>query len=312
MVEHAVNERKRSKKGFFQIIKREWPLHLLVLPGVVAVLIFHYFPLAGQVMAFQNFNPMLSFFRSPFVGWANFKYILTLPNFWQLVTNTVIIAFWKIVFGILVPLVLALMINEVGNVRFKKIVQTSMFLPYFLSWVVLGAIFRELFSLDGIINYMLQKITGHKVFFMANGTYFRIILVVTDVWKGMGYNMIIFLAAITGVDSTLYEAAAIDGCGRMRQTIHVTLPGISSMVILVSTLALGSLMNAGFDQVFMMYNPLVYDKGDILDTFIYRLGLVNRQYSASAALGMIKSAVSLVLVSTAYYSAYKFSDYRIF
>lgn len=292
--------------------RRELPLHCMLMPSLAVVLVYSYLPMLGLVMAFQKFNPILSFFRSPWVGWANFEYVFKLSNFGQILRNTVEIAVWKIVLGQIVPLILALLLNEVTQKRFKRVSQTVFFLPYFLSWVILGGVFRELFALDGGINSLLYSLSGHKIFFMGDNRWFRFILIATSVWKGMGYNMIVFLAAITNVDPSLYEAAAIDGCGRLRQSWHVTLPGIRPMIVLLATLAIGNVLNAGFDQIFNMYNPLVYESSDIIDTFVYRLGLINRQYSVSAALGLFKSVVSLFFVGIAYYSAYKFSDYRIF
>lgn len=303
------NNKKRSDLHSF---RRELPLHLLLIPSVIITLIFCYLPMFGLVMVFQEFNPFLSFSGSAWVGLDNFKYLFSLPNTWQLFGNTVSIATLKLFFGLIIPLILALLLNEVKSKGFSRLAQTTYFLPYFLSWVILGGVFRELFSLDGGFNTLLYKVTGEKVFFLGEPSWFRILLISTDVWKGMGYNMIIFLAALTNIDPGLYEAAAIDGCNRIRQCWHVTLPGIRPMIVLLATLSLGNVLNAGFDQIFNMYNPLVYSTADIVDTYVYRLGLLNRQYSVSAALGTFKSLISLVFVALAYYSAYKFSDYRIF
>lgn len=296
-------------KGWF---RRELPLHFMLLPAVALAFIFYYLPMFGLVMAFQKFNPMQSFFNSKFVGWANFEYVFKLPTFGRVFWNSVEIAVGKIALGQMIPLLLALLLNEVTRNKFKRTAQTVFFLPYFISWVVLGGVFRELFALDGALNSIINAVFGQKIFFLGNNGWFRTILFATDTWKGMGYNMIIYLAAITNVDPAVYEAASIDGCGRVRQCWHVTLPGIRPMIILLATLAIGNVLNAGFDQIFNMYNPLVYESADIIDTFVYRLGLINRQYSVSAALGMFKSVLSLGLVGIAYYSAYKFSDYRIF
>lgn len=298
----------RRKRWFI----RELPLHLMLLPAVVCTFIFHYLPMFGIVMAFQKFNPMLSFSGSKWVKWDNFRYVFRLSNFGTALTNSFEIAIVKVILDLIVPLIIALMLNEVRSNWFKRVSQTVYFLPFFLSWVVLGGVFRELFGLDGAVNTIISAITGKKIFFLANGRWMRTILYVTNIWKDQGYHMIIYLAAITNVDSGLYEAAAIDGCGRVGQCWHVTLPCIRPMIILLSTLSIGSIMSAGFDQIFNLYNPLVYDSVDIIDTFVYRLGLQQRQYSVSAALGLFKSTVSLVLVGLSYYSAYKLSDYRIF
>lgn len=290
----------------------EYPLHLMLLPGIAVIFVYHYLPMFGVIMAFQNFNPIKSFERSAFVGFKNFRYIFNLPNFGEVFGNTVQIALAKIILGQLFSLLIALLLNEVHKKWFSRLTQSVFFLPYFLSWVILGGIFKELFSLGGAANTLVEAFSGQKIQFMASNTWFPVILVTTHVWKVMGYNMIVFLAAITNVDPSLYESAALDGCGRLRQTWHITLPGIRPMIILLATLALGNVLNAGFDQVYNMYNPLVYESGDILDTLVYRIGMENRQYSVSAALGLFKSMLSLILVGISYFSAYKFSDYRIF
>lgn len=291
---------------------REIPLHLMLLPAVIVIFIFHYLPMFGIIMAFQKFNPIKSFAGSDWVSLANFRYVFNLPTFKTVFSNSFIIAFGKTVLDLFVPLLIALLLNEVNIPFFKRASQTIYFLPFFLSWVVLGGVFREVFGLDGVINSVLYAITGKKIFFLADGGWMRMVLFITNVWKNQGYHMIIYLAAITNVDPGLYEAAAIDGCGKLRQCRHVTLPAITPMIVLLATLSIGNILNAGFDQVFNLYNPLVYDSVDIIDTFVYRLGLVNRQYAVSAALGLFKSAISLVLVGASYYCAYRFSDYRIF
>ena len=306
MTKNRANRRSAGR------LMREIPLHLMLLPAVIVIFIFHYLPMFGIIMAFQKFNPIKSFAGSDWVSLANFRYVFNLPTFKTVFSNSFIIAFGKTVLDLFVPLLIALLLNEVNIPFFKRASQTIYVLPFFLSWVVLGGVFREVFGLDGVINSVLYAITGKKIFFLADGGWMRMVLFITNVWKNQGYHMIIYLAAITNVDPGLYEAAAIDGCGKLRQCRHVTLPAITPMIVLLATLSIGNILNAGFDQVFNLYNPLVYDSVDIIDTFVYRLGLVNRQYAVSAALGLFKSAISLVLVGASYYCAYRFSDYRIF
>ena len=219
----------------------------------------------------------------------------------------------NIVLGILVPLLLALLINEIGKKWFAKIVQTTFFLPFFLSWIILGGIINQMFSYDGIMNSIVSFFGGNKVLFLLDNNIFRQIIIWSDVWKGMGYNMVIFLAAILGIDPNLYEAAKVDGASRLRQIWHITLPGIVPVVVLVSTLSLGGLLNGNFDQVYVLYNPMVYESADIIDTFIYRLGFEgNPQIDVATAVGLLKSIISVVLVGGTYYIAYKKFDYRIF
>ncbi|WP_391573061.1 ABC transporter permease [Cohnella sp.] len=303
-----MNRRNYGLKQF----KLESPLHLMLIPGVIATLIYAYGPMAGIVMAFQKFRPTLGFLKSKWIGLDNFEYVFHLPDFMQVLWNTLIIAVLKIVFGLLIPLVLALLLNEVRKMAFKRIVQTSVFLPFFLSWTVLAGVLFEIFSLKGPMNGILAAVGLEPIMFMGSDGWFRAILVGSDVWKGMGYNMIIFLAAITGINPSLYEAAVVDGAGRWKQMAHITLPGMGQILILISTLSLGGVLNAGFEQILLLYNPTVYGSADIIDTFVYRMGLFDQQYGPAAAIGLFKSAISLVLVGLSYTLAYRLSNYRIF
>ena len=285
----------------------------MLLPGIAVTLVFAYLPMYGIIMAFQDFNPGLSFWGSPFVGLDNFRYILALPSLGSVLRNTLLLSTAKIILGQVVPLILALLVNEVVRKFPKRLVQTLIFLPFFLSWSVLGGVIREMFSLSGLVNTLWTTISGQEpIFFMASNTWFPTILISTDVWKNMGYNMIIYLAALASVNPNLYQAAEVDGCGRWRKMLHVSLPGMAPIIILLATLSLGQLLNAGFEQVLILYNPLVYESGDIIDTFVYRLGLVNAQLEPAAAVGLFKSVVSFLLVGSTYYLAYRFGDRRIF
>lgn len=290
----------------------ELPLHIMLIPGIIITIIYSYGPMFGIVMAFQKFNAALGFTGSKWIGLKNFKYVFNLPDFYQVIWNSFSISVFKIIFGISVPLLIALLVNEVRRKGFKKFVQTSIFLPYFLSWAVLGGIIFEIFSLKGPINSILSSIGIESIFFLGDNKWFPFVLVSTDIWKGMGYNMIVFLAAITNIDPSLYEAAEIDGANRWKQTVYVTIPGMLPIIILICTLSIGSILNAGFEQVLILYSSPVYKSGDIIDTFVYRLGLMNGQLSPAAAVGLFKSFISVILVSLSYYLAYKLSDYRIF
>lgn len=292
-------------------LRNELPLHLMLIPAVVVIGLFCYLPMFGVVIAFQDFNPLKAF-KSPFCGLDNFRFMLNLPTFWTVVRNTLEISVMRIILGLVTPVVLSLLLNEVRRLGFKKAVQVVIFIPHFLSWVILASIFREMFSLNGIVNTLLERLLGAKVFFMADGGWFRAIILATGVWQGMGYNTIVYSAAIAGTDPALYEAAIMDGAGRLRQAWHVTLPAIRPIIVLLTVLSIGGLLSAGFDQIYLMYNPLVYDSADVLDTFIYRLGMVDGNYGVSSALSLIRSVVGLLLVGGSYYMAYKVSDYRIF
>jgi putative aldouronate transport system permease protein len=287
-------------------------LHLMLVPAIVIVLIYAYGPMFGVVMAFQKFNPGLGFFRSRWVGLANFDYLLKLPDFPRVILNTLYIAAAKTILRISLPLVLALLVNEVMQKTFKRTVQTAVFIPFFLSWAVLGGAIFDIFSLDGPINAVIKAVGRDPIFFLGSNKWFPPIMIITDTWKGQGYNMIIFLAAITNIDPNLYEASQIDGAGRWRQLQFITIPGMMPILVLVATLNLGGILNAGFEQILILYNPIVYQSADIIDTYVYRLGLFSMQYSVAAAAGLFRSVVSLALVSLSYWLAFKFSDYRIF
>jgi putative aldouronate transport system permease protein len=310
--------RKEQKNWFLDsAIKRSRlsdtrALHVMMIPCVVFTFVFAYLPLAGLVMAFQDFKPLLSFTGSKFVGLRQFSYLFSMPGFWDALRNTFIIAFFKITLTILVPLVLSLALNEVMHNFFKRFVQTVIFIPYFFSWAILGGIILELFGISGIINQMIMALGGEQTPFLISNRYFRGIVIGTDVWKGMGYNTVLFLAAITNIDPTLYESAMVDGAGRIKQLFHITLPSVAPMIILLTILGLGGILNAGFEQILILKNPVVERTVDIIDTFVYRLGIISTQYSAAAAAGFFKSIVALVFVGGSYYAAHKFTDYRIF
>jgi len=289
------------------------PLHLLLLPGLLLVLVYSYVPMLGVAIAFQKFTIFSGWFGSPWIGLDNFKFVLDMPNTGQVVWNTIFIACMKIAFGLFVPIVVALLLNEVSRPFIKRGVQTLIYLPHFLSWVILGGILIDLLSpSEGIVNAMLGKLGLEPIFFLADNRWFPAVLIASDVWKEFGFSTIVYLAAITSVNPTLYEAAVVDGANRWKQTFHVTLPGMMPIIVLMVTLSLGNVLNAGFDQVFNLANPLVYESGDILDTLIYRIAFNDAQYGVATAVGLFKSVVSFLLISVSYWLAYRFANYRIF
>ena len=303
-------EKRKSRK--LVIFKKELPFYIMLIPGVLFTLLFSYLPMFGLVMAFQDYKPLRGFSKSAWVGLKNFRDMLALPTFWNVMGNTLVISICKIILRILVPLVLALMLNEVIHPRFMHLSQTVFFLPYFLSWAVVSGMLRTLFQYDGTVNALLAKLGIEPIMFLGSNTWFPIIVILSDVWKDMGYNMIIFLAAITSVDQSLHEAAALDGANRWQQIWHITLPTIRPVVVMLLVLSLGSVLSAGMEQIMLLYNPMVYKSADIIDTLVYRLGLVNHQWSLSAAVGAMKSVISFILVVISYRIAAKHFDYQIF
>ena len=286
--------------------------NLLMLPGMVLLLIFAVLPMIGIVIAFQHFIPAKGIFGSEWVGLENFRLIFNLPDSWIVLRNTLILAISKMVIGTVVPIFFALILNEIHCMPYKKFAQTAVYMPYFLSWVLLGSIFLSMLSTDGVINAVIRGFGGEPIIFMASNKWAPVIVVVTDCWKNFGYGSIIYLAALSGVNVNLYESAAMDGANRLKQIWHVTLPAIIPTIVLVATLSLGNVLNAGFDQIYNMYNPLVYESIDIIDTFVYRIGLVDMQYGLSTAVGLFKSVVSMVLIILSYWLARKWTGYRIF
>lgn len=286
--------------------------YLMLLPGMVWLVMFSIVPMFGILMAFQNYNPGMGLLKSEWVGLENFKYMFQLNDSKTVITNTLIIAVGKIVLNLIVPLVFAILLNELRNLRYKKLVQTVVYLPHFLSWVIMSTIVIGIFGYYGVVNTVFGYFGVEPQLFMADAGIFRQLIVGTDVWKEFGYNAIIYLAALTGVNPNLYEAAAIDGANRWQLIRHVTLPALTTTVVLLGVLSLGSVLNAGFDQVYNLYNPLVYSTGDILDTWVYRLGLQNLQFSLATAAGLFKSVISFVLIYISYRLAYRYADYTIF
>ncbi|MCI8975514.1 MAG: sugar ABC transporter permease [Lachnospiraceae bacterium] len=294
--------------------------HLMLLIPVIILFIYNILPIpAGILMAFQNFQPGKGFLKSGFAGLENFRKLWILPDTMPALRNTLIIAIWKIIGNLVIPVGFALMLNEVVAKPFKRIVQTITYLPYFLSWVIMAGILIKFLSPGsaaippGFLNTVLMKlgIISEPVYFLGTNATFRGTMVVSDIWKNFGYNTIVYLAALTGIDPTLYEAAAVDGAGRWKQTLHITIPGIAPFIALMTILSIGNVLNAGFDQIFNLYSPAVYESGDIIDTLVYRLGLVNKQYSLSAAVGLLKSAVSCFLVLLGYKIADKYAGYKV-
>lgn len=293
--------------------KQPWMLHFMVLPAVILVFIFSYIPMTGVIMAFKDYKPALGIVDSPWVGLKHFRYMLQNEYFLQITWNTLFFACTKMVMNLIIPFFFALLLNEVRKMALKRSIQTLVYLPHFLSWVTLSGILIDMLAQTGIVNQFISNVFGIKpIFFLGDGSWFRFTIIVSDVWKEFGFNTIIFLAALSGINPSLYEAAEVDGANRWKQTTSITIPCLIPIAIVIATLALGNVLNANFDQVFNLYNALVYQQGDIIDTFVYREGLLSGQFSFATAVSLIKSSISLVLIIVSYRLAYKFAGYRIF
>lgn len=298
---------------YLRSFKEHMILHLMLLPAIILVLVYCYYPMAGIVIAFEKFSGFKGMLHSPWVGFDNFTYVFKMPEFLPVLRNTVLIAVMKMIGNLVVPIIIALLLNEIVHTFIKKGVQTLIYLPHFLSWVILAGILKDILSpSSGVVNQVIAFFGFNPVFFLGDNEWFRFVLVATDIWKEFGFNTIVYLAALTAISPSLYEAALMDGATRWKQTLHVTLPGILPIIILLGTLSLGNVLNAGFDQIFNLYTPATYSSGDVLDTLIYRIGIVDAQYSVSTAIGLFKSLISLFFISSSYYLAYRLANYRIF
>jgi putative aldouronate transport system permease protein len=308
---HQVPKRKRS---LWRVALSKWPLYVMLIPAVIQLAIFNYYPMYGLVMVFQNYKVTKGISGSQWVGLLNFQKMFAMPTFWSLVRNTFVIAMAKLVSLQLCALILALLLNEVRSVKFKRLIQNLIYLPYFLSWVVLGGILRDILGSSGIVNQALMNLgLKESITFLGSVLWFVPTLIFTNLWQQIGWASIIFLAALTGIDPELYEAAAIDGANRFERMWHITLPGIMPTVILVTCLNLAFLLsNAGFEQILNLYSPTVYSVGDILDTWVYREGLVSMKFSLGATVGFIKSIVGLILIVISFRLISKHTDYQVF
>ena len=285
----------------------------MLLPPTILLIVYCYIPMAGIIIAFMNYKPALGFLGSKFTGLENFRVLLTNPSFTQALENTVIIAFWKIAAGLIVPIVFALLLNEVGQTVFKRAAQTVVYMPYFISWVLMAGIIVDILSpSNGAVNQLLKALGMEPIFFLGSNQWFRPVLVVTNVWKEFGWGTIIYMAALTSIDLNLYEAASIDGAGRWKQALHITLPGIVPTIVLMSTLSLGNILNAGFDQVYNLMSPVTMKSGDIIDTIVYRLEIENASYGVATVAGLFKSVISAFFIVTSYNLAHRFTGYKIF
>jgi putative aldouronate transport system permease protein len=285
--------------------------HIMLIPSIVLVFIFSYIPFYGLVIAFQKYNPGLGF-QSPWVGWDNFTHVFNQPNFVRTIWNTLYMSIFKIIGGIVIPVIFALLLNEVMHNGVKRTFQTLVYIPNFLSWVIMAGIMIDILGKEGIVNTFLSIFGIGPISFLGTPSVFPWTMIVSDIWKGFGFGTVVYLAALTSIDPGLYEAALIDGAKRWKQTIYITLPLLAPTIVLMSVLSLGNVLNAGFDQIYNLYSPVVYASGDIIDTYVYRLGIQQAQYSIATAVGLFKSIVSCILVAVSYLLAYRVAGYRIF
>ncbi|MFB4323352.1 ABC transporter permease subunit [Priestia sp. BR_2] len=281
----------------WKLIRGNLDMYLLLIPGLVFLLLFKYTPMYGIVIAFQDFNIFGGISGSEWVGMAQFERLLQSDEFLQVLANTLLISLYKITILFPIPIVIALMLNEVRRMFFKRTIQTIIYLPHFLSWVIISGLFLNILSpTGGIVNEIIRSFGGEPISFFTDNSLFRSLVVFTAGWKEIGWNAIVFIAAIAGIEQEQYEAAAIDGAGRIRQMWSISLPGMLPTIVLMFILRIGSLLEAGTEQILTMYNPLVYETGDVIGTYVYRMGLGQQDYSFSTAVGLFNSAVGFLLI----------------
>lgn len=306
---HAIAPHPRALSAGHQDLKRHWSLYLMALPGVLSILVFGYGPLFGLAIAFLDYSPIRGVRGSDWVGLDNFRAAFKNPFFAQALRNSLIISSLKLAVGFPSAIILALLLNEVRARWFQRLVQTATILPFFVSWVVIAAMFRSLLAPDGVVNEIRTQLFGlQPVIFLSDPAKFRWVIVLQDTWKYAGYFAVLYLAAMTAIDPTLYEAAMVDGANRWRQTLDITLPGIRATMVTLFVLLTGYLIFAGWEQVIVMYNPSVYATGDILETFTLRLGLSQSKYGLATAVGLSQSVIGLGLVLVTNTLAKRFNE----
>lgn len=286
-------ERKSVRKR----IHESKAIYVFVLPAFVYFVVFRYMPIYFIQIAFTDYRPTINVWDSVWVGLDNYRELFSTPGFLQALRNTFVIAFYKVVFGFPIPIVLAIMINEVRGLPFKRLTQTLVYLPHFISWSVIGGIMYSLLSVEtGIVNEILKLLGREPVFFLGDRAYFRGVIVVSDIWKEMGWGTVLYLAAISNIDPQLYEAATIDGANRFQRIYHITLSGIRATIVVLLVIRLGRILEVGFEQMLVLNNPMVRPVADVLDTFVYRVGLQQGRHSVAAAAGLFKTLVAGVMV----------------
>lgn len=293
-------------------MKKHWQKHIMMLPTVVILFIFSYIPMVGLVMAFQNYLPSNGYFGSEWTGLYWFKYMFHMGNFTSVIWNTLFISILKIFTVLLSSVIVALLLNEMVSKKLKMLIQSAILFPYFVSWVVLADIIKDIVAQDGIVNQIICALGGTEISFLTNEKWFVVLLIITNIWKEVGYNAVIISATLATIDPALYESAEIDGASRLKKIRYITVPAIATTVAMLLILALGGVLNGGFDQIYNLYNTTVYSSADIIDTYVYRMGINRGMYSLGTAVGFFKSVIGAILLVLSYKAADKYAGYRIF
>lgn len=304
----TLNAKKRSARGLLNDIRKNKLLYVMLLPVLAFYVVFHYFPMYGAIIAFKDFSPRLGIWGSDWAGLDHFRTFFTGAYFWRTIKNTLLISFYELIFGFPAPIILALLLNEVKHSLFKRTVQTVTYLPHFISLVVICGIIKDFTVSGGVINDMISFFGGERVSLLLEAEWFRTIYVSSGVWQHIGWGTIIFLAALSGVDQEQYEAARMDGAGRWKQMLHVTLPGLMPTIVILLILNIGRMMNVGFEKIILLYNPGTYETADVISSYVYRVGLQDFNYSFSSAVGLFNSVINFVLVIFSNWVSRKLND----
>lgn len=302
-----------KKKSFRGYMQRNWVLYLMVLPGMLALIIFRYVPMYGVLMAFEKYMPAKGILGSKWVGFQHFVNFFHSPYFGRLLGNTFMLGIVTLVFTFPAPILLALLLNEVRNPRFKRVTQTISYVPYFISTVIVVGLLKDMASTnDGIINTAIAALGGQKIDFFASPQWFRPLYVISSIWSGIGYNSIIYLAAISGINPELYESAVLDGASRMKQAIHITIPCISSTIVILLIFAVGGIVGNDYQKILLMQSPLTYETSDVISTYVYREGILGGSYSYTTAINLFTSLISLFFILVTNWVARKAGESSIF
>lgn len=284
----------------FAVIKKDFKkrkmVYLMALPVIAFYIIFQYWPMYGAIIAFENFNPVKGILHSPWVGFQHFQSFFSSYYLWRLLKNTILISVYDLIFGFPAPIILALLLNEIRRSLFKRSIQTITYLPHFVSTVVMCGIILDFLSQNGVINSIILLLGGKPVMFLLAPEWFRTIYVGSGIWQHVGWNSIIYLATLASINPQLYEAAIVDGAGRFKQVVHITIPGIMPTIVILLILAIGSMMDVGFEKVMLLYNPSTYSTADVISTFVYRKGLLESDFSYSSAIGLFNSVINFTLL----------------
>ena len=280
-------------------LQRYWPIYLMVIPVVVWYILFCYGPMYGVTMAFKDFKPRKGILGSAWVGLKHFREFFNSYYFWRLLRNTFLIGFYGLVFGFPMPIIFAILLNEVRSVVYKKVIQTVTYLPHFITTVIICSLILQFTNTNGFITMIFNSVTGHQGSLISDARYFRTIYTVSGIWSGFGWGSIIYLAAITGVNPDLYEAAIIDGANKFRQIIHITIPGIMPTIVIMFIMNCGSVLSVGWEKVFLLQSPLIYETSDVISTYVYRKGFEEMNYSFSTAVNLFSSVINIILLTIA-------------